>query len=88
MTDSADITDRMQSILNYVQDCQRRVHMGEIMDLNGLDNTVVDICNDIAAMPPEEARAMEDRMTKLIDSLEELAGAMREQQEKIDSGAR
>jgi hypothetical protein len=87
--DTADIAQRLKSILDYVQDCERRVHMGEIMDLSGLDARVIDICNDIAAVPPQDARQLETKMSVLIENLDLLAASMRKQQEKYAAtGAR
>ena len=73
---------QLKSIIDYVQDCERRVLKGEIMDLQGLDRNVVDICNAIAALPPKDARALEGQMTQLIEGLEILARSMKSQQEK------
>ena len=83
--DSQEITKRLTSIIEYVRDCERRVNQGEIMDLDGLDRNVLDVCNGVGALPPQEGKMLEGRMSELIQDLEKLANAMREQQKKIES---
>ncbi len=78
-TEAAAVGKRLQTIVDYVRDCQARVNKGEIMDLQGLDKNVISLCDDIANLPEEESRALEGRMSGLIDSLEALAQAMKDQ---------
>lgn len=85
---SDQIAKRLKALIDYVRDCQIRVGKGEIMELQGLDKNVVDICEAIAKLDADEARDMEDQMTLLIDSLEELARAMKEQQGKLPGGGK
>ncbi|MBU6475169.1 MAG: hypothetical protein KGL10_04415 [Alphaproteobacteria bacterium] len=81
--EAADVGKRLRTIVDYVRDCRIRVTKGEIMDLQGLDKNVISLCDAIAALPEEEGRALEGQMSGLIDSLEELARAMKEQQDKL-----
>jgi hypothetical protein len=83
--DAGEIEARLKSITDYVQDCERRVIMGEIMDLQGLDKNVIEVCDALANMPPAEARALEEKMARLIEKLEVLAGSMKQQQEKYQA---
>jgi len=82
-----DIAKRLKAITDYVRDCERRVMQGEIMDLQGLDNNVVEVCDSIAKLPPKEGQELEAQMGTLIGDLEKLANAMREQQEKFGEEA-
>jgi hypothetical protein len=66
-----------------VQDCERRVLKGEIMDLDGLDRNVIEICNALTSLPRQESQPLEPQMTRLIDLLEQLANSMKTQQEKM-----
>lgn len=87
--DAATVAKRLKSIVDYVRDCQIRVGKGEIMELEGLDKNVIEVCDAIARLPEEEGQAMEDQMTSLIDSLEMLGKMLKEQQEKFGlSGTR
>jgi hypothetical protein len=81
--DASVVAKRLKSIVDYVRDCQMRVGKGEIMDLQGLDKNVIDICDAIAGLPEKEGQAMEDQMSLLIDSLEMLGRMLKEQQEKF-----
>lgn len=80
---AADIEKQLVSIIDYVRDCETRVHRGEIMDLQGLDKNVFDICEAVAALPRPEAQPLEAKMNALIEKLEDLADSMRVQQEKM-----
>jgi hypothetical protein len=83
--DADEIGKRLKSAIDYVRDCEARVSRGEIMDLQGLDRNVIEICDAIANLPPKEARDLEDTMSVLIEGLENLAAAMKDQQEKMSS---
>jgi len=74
---------QLKSIVDYVRDCQARVSRGEILDLQGLDNNVMDVCNAIAGLPEKEGHALEAQMSVLIEQLEVLARMMREQQDRF-----
>lgn len=78
-----DVASRLKSVTEYVRDCERRVSKGEIMDLQGLDNSVIEICDGIAALPGEEGHALEGQMATLISDLEKLAAAMRAQHDNL-----
>jgi hypothetical protein len=79
------LSKRLTTIIDYVRDCSRRVAQGEIMDLDGLDKNVVDLCNDIGELPQEQAKEMEKHMSGLIKDLEELANNMRVMARKMDA---
>ena len=78
-----ELAKRLKATIDYVRDCDRRVSQGEIMDLQGLDATVVDICDHLGQLPEEEGQALEAQMAVLIKGLEQLADTMREQEEKM-----
>jgi hypothetical protein len=84
--ETGDIARQLKSVLDYVKDCDRRVHLGEIMDLDGLDDKVMEICDIVAALPQDKAQEYETQMGALITELEKLAKSMQEQQVKIDGG--
>lgn len=79
---ASEVAAQLKALIDYVRDCQARVMKGEIMDLQGLDLNVIEVCDTIAKMPKAEGQALEAQMNQLIDSLEVLASAMKEQQEK------
>lgn len=80
--DSAALFDHIKSVSDYVVDCERRARQGEIMDLQGLDRNVTDICNTLAQMERGEAQKLQSRLATLIEGLERLGDTMREEQKK------
>lgn len=86
--DSQELTKRLTSIIEYVRDCERRVNQGEIMELDGLDRNVLELCDGIGTLPQEQGKLLELQMSILVQDLEKLANAMREQQKKIEAEAR
>jgi len=64
---------RLTGITDYVRDCERRVSMGEIVDMGGLDANVAEICQQVQSLPAEEGQSLEDMMLKLIESLNQLS---------------
>lgn len=80
-----EVSQRLKSVTDYVRDCERRVTQGDIMDLQGLDDNVVEICDCIAALPPAEGQELEAPMAALIKDLEKLADAMKEQSEQYEA---
>ena len=83
--EASEIGGELKAVHDYVQDCVRRVHRGEIMDLQGLDRKVIVLCESIAALPQPVAMRFELQMSQLIAGLEILAETMKEQQ-KIAMG--
>jgi len=84
LPDAATLAKRLKTVNDYVKDCERRVLQGEIMDLQGLDNNVIEICDEVAELPQAEAQVLEPQMALLIEGLENLARSMKEQQDKMD----
>ena len=78
-----DVAKRLKSIIDYVRDCQARVVKGEIMDLQGLDKNVIEVCDAISKLPEKEGQSLEKQMSQLIDSLEVLSRTMKDQQDKL-----
>lgn len=81
-TNSEKVAQRLKSIIDYIQDCERRVAKNELMDLDGLDRNVIEICNAITTLPQDEASKLEGQMSVLIENLERLAQAMKDQQDR------
>ncbi len=80
---AAELAKRMKTVTDYVRDCERRVSLGEIMELDGLDRNVMELCDAIASLPKDDSVSLERQMSSLIENLETLADAMRIQQDKV-----
>lgn len=78
--DKNEISTRLRAVQDYVLDCERRVSKGEIMDLQGLDNNIVVICEALSQLPKADAQELEPRLAMLIESLDRLAAGMKSQQ--------
>jgi hypothetical protein len=83
---AADVALHLKQVTDYVVDCERRVTRGEIMELQGLDKKVKEICDAVAELPQDEAQALEAQMGQLIEGLEHLADAIRAQEEAGNGG--
>jgi hypothetical protein len=77
---------RLQGITDYIRDCERRVNLGEVVDMRGLDANVADICKDVQSLPQQEGQTLEQSMLKLIDSLDVLAKTFQDIQQVASSG--
>ena len=80
---AVELGERLKTIVDYVRECQARVTKGEILSLQGLDSKVIKLCDDITKLPEKEGHSLESQMTLLIESLEVLARAMKEQQKSF-----
>jgi hypothetical protein len=80
----ADIELQLKQLTDYVRDCDRRVALGEVMDLQGLDRNVMVICDRVALLPPGEAKIIESKLAAMIGELEHLAETLRKQQATLD----
>lgn len=77
--DSAALGEQLSAILDYVRQCEMRVARGEVMELSGLDRTVMQLCEDVMRLPTVEARTLQPRMMQLIEGLDVLATRIKEQ---------
>lgn len=79
MTNSrAGASEQLRSITAYVRDCQARIMKGEIMDLRGLDQSVIEVCDYVTKLPEHESAKLDAEMSTLIEELETLAVSIRE----------
>lgn len=85
--DAAQLNTQLGSVLDYVRQCELRVGKGEVMDLSGLDRTVMQMCEEIMRLPSPQARTLQPRMQMLVEGLDQLAARMREQQAAMGGGA-
>lgn len=77
--DADALNAQLSSVLDYVRQCELRVGRGEMMDLSGLDRTVMQMCEEIVRLPSPQARTLQPRMQQLVEGLDLLATRMREQ---------
>jgi hypothetical protein len=80
-----EIEARLQHLITYVRDCERRVLLGEVMDLQGLDQSIAVLCEDVLTLPETDAKEMQSQMMKLIDQLDLLAQSIKDHHSKAAS---
>ena len=83
-----DIRKEIQTVIDYVRNCETRALKGEVLELQGLDQNVLLICNKIAGLDAPHAKTIEPLMAVLIEVLDRLASTLKNQQDNIltDSG--
>lgn len=84
--DADALATQLASVLDYVRQCELRAAKGEVMELSGLDRTVMLMCEDIVRLPTPQARNLQPRMQQLVESLDQLALRMREQKALTGGG--
>ncbi len=84
--DAAETARQIKTILDYVRDCETRIIKGEQLDLAGLDDKVMEVCDSVAALDDAEAEPLETQLTALIDALEQLEDVIGEQEAALGEG--
>jgi len=79
--EALNLDKELKQTSDYVRECEARITKGEMMELQGLDKTVIDMCDRISNIPSEEAKELEEKMALLIKALETLANTIKEYQE-------
>ena len=67
------IKESLVRLTTYVHDCTKRISMGESVDLSGLDEKTIMLCDDIRALPEGEAAEFAEPMKDLIASIDHMA---------------
>ncbi len=78
----AEIRANIEQVKNYINDCERRIAQGESVDLTGLDQKVESICNEVAAIPNEEGKQLEENLLSLFSAIDKLANAMHDSEQR------
>lgn len=78
-----DITREIRTIIDYIRDCEVRAARGEVLELTGLDQNVLIVCNKIAGLDVPHAKIVEPHMAALIDALDNLASTLKTQHEHM-----
>lgn len=83
MSTTDQITERLRELIVYISDSEIAVRDGNIVDLQTLDETVARLCEDIVALPPDQARGIHPLMAEMISSLESLSRALKDLQDDL-----
>jgi|HigsolmetaAR202D_1030399.scaffolds.fasta_scaffold48159_2 hypothetical protein len=61
---------------------------GELVDLQGMDTKVIDLCAGIAELPPSERAGFEGQLNGLLRDLRQISDVLLEQQAMVDEAIR
>ncbi len=70
------LPDRIQHLIEMIDQAIAQVDGGEMIDLEGLDNEVQAVCEAAENPAPEEMEIVDERMDLMIARLEELGEAL------------
>jgi hypothetical protein len=85
MPDAAAITTEIGKTSELIDAFRLRTGEGHLIDLSGLDDRVMDLCKNIEHLPPVESAPLKPIMLVLIDNLNSLVDAIREQHAMVRS---
>lgn len=74
MSDS--LSERIQALIDTINQAIRQVQNGEIINLDDLDDEVSSVCEAAANPPLEEVEQVDEKMDLMIARLEELSQAL------------
>ncbi len=76
------LTQRLNDMIDFVDQARDRVDGGDLVDLGDLDGQVGTLCSDIESSDPQTAMEVAALMGKMISALEDLARALRDFQDR------
>ena len=76
------LQDALKDLIKMVKEATDKLMMGDVSELEGLDETVDIVCMAVEKSEPEIAKAVEPLMAEMIASLEILARELRLFQEQ------
>ncbi len=80
MSDSPNLSlpDRIQVVIDRIDQAISQIESGEMINLDDLDNDVAAICEEAHEPAPEETEQVDAKMDLMIEKLEELSQALDE----------
>ncbi len=86
MTDTAEeLQNRLDNMIEFVDQATEQVESGTLANLGTLDKDVSQLCNDVESSSPEVAQAVSNKMAEMVSKLEDLAKALNDYQDKVQS---
>ena len=83
MANSANVQDLFRDIEEYISQSMEFLAQGQIMELNGLDQQVHRLCQEVVQLSDEERERHAERMQVMVASLSTLAEALQKQKDVI-----
>jgi hypothetical protein len=72
------LRQKMEDLRDYIRDAEEKVSAGTMVNLQGLEKTVSEICRYATSLPPDQARDVQPLMAELIGELERLSIALKD----------
>ena len=72
------LPDRIQALINTIDQAIAQVESGEMINLEALDQEVAAVCDAATSPEPEDAPLVDEKMDMMIVKLEELSQALDE----------
>lgn len=73
-----DLPQRIQNLIDRIQQAIDQVNQGDIINLDDLDNEVAAVCEAAQEPPAESVEAVDEKMDLMIARLEQLSQALDE----------
>jgi len=70
------IIEKLSTLITLIDQAQIDIDAGRVRDLSAMDHDVAKVCDDIVALPPEQAQEVQPVMADMITRLEKLAGSL------------
>ncbi len=77
------IETRLKAQIDIIEQALIDINHGDVGDLEGLDDEVESICDDIKKLPHDIAQSTEPLMLEMIGKLEKLAVVLQEHQDDL-----
>lgn len=77
------ISEKLDQSIDFLADARSELKEGKVVILEGFQNNVRDICEDIAALPKEEMLSYQAKLSELSDLLKILEKELRDQQTSV-----
>ncbi|MCB1531617.1 MAG: hypothetical protein KDJ35_01995 [Alphaproteobacteria bacterium] len=86
MAEKDALTDRLNALIQYIEDATHTLNGGQIPLVNDLDQKVAKLCMDVEQGSTETAKEIKPLMGKMIIKLDELAARLQEMKDKTPKG--
>ncbi len=83
MNNADQIAGKLQELTRFIEDAQKKLHDGEVLNLSHLDNEVAQLCEETLKLPPQDAMQVQPIMGDMISKLEELSLALKDFQTNL-----
>ncbi len=83
MSKANDIKQKLEQIILFIEEAQKKLQEGEVINLSHLDGEVEALCQQTLQLPPSDAIEVQPIMGNMITKLEELGVALKDFQSNL-----